>query len=220
METLIVTARLRNGFAASDPWSPSIDGILAYWMLREQLGEAAFTAGAADPGSLHPVEGLPLERIEHQGLWWYACSSPIYDEVAQSLRYYHRRFDARAAERYADVGRRVDVKSGPYKSSRLSQVVHTCAAVQWHVMGDADRIRHLLRRCAAIGAKINTGFGAVAEWTVSPGGEAEIARRRRPLPADYASQHGIEGPVMRWAIRPPSRLRGNQTECVMPDEIR
>jgi len=218
MEPLLVTARLRNGFAASDPWSPALDAILAYWALRERMGEAEFTASAADAATLRPVEGLPLERVEHGGLWWYCCSSPIYTDAAQTLRYYHRRFDATLAERHAEITRkRVEIKAGPYKASRLSQVVHVCGAVQWHVIGDAPEILRLLRRCSAIGAKINAGFGAVAEWRVDPGGDALLARYHRPLPEGYAMEHGVEGPTMPWAIRPPARLRSNQTLCVMPD---
>ncbi len=218
MEALVVTAKLRNGFAASDPWSPALDAILGYWMLREQLGEAAFTAGAADAANLSAVEGLPLERIEHDAWWWYACSAPIYTEAAQTLRYYHRRFDAQAAERHAAITRkRVEVKAGPYKASRLNQVVHTCGGVQWHVVGDASEIRRLLRRCSAIGAKVGAGFGAVAEWTVEEGGDLHTALYHRPLPERYADLKGIDGPRMIWGLRPPARLRDNQTLCVMPD---
>jgi len=224
VEPLIVTARLRNGFAASDSWSPALDAILGYWLLRERLGEAAFTAGAAYSAALGPVEGLPLERIDHGDWWWYACSSPIYTEAAQTLRYYHRRFDAQYSERHAAITRkRVEVKAGPYKASRLSEVVHTCPDVRWHVIGDAAEITRVLRRCTAIGARVGAGFGAVAEWEVSESGfttddmAADLARRHRPVPVEYARQNGIVGPEMIWGLRPPARLRGNQTLCVMPD---
>lgn len=217
MIPLIITARLRNGFAASDPWSPALDGILGYWMMRERLGEAQFTADAAGQASLQTVTDLPLARIEHDGLWWWACSSPIYAEAAQALRYYHRRFDAQAAERHAQLRGRVQTKAGPYKAARLSQIVHVCPAVTWHAVGDADEVRRLLSRCSAIGAKIGAGFGAVAEWTVDAGGDGVLAMRHRPVPADYAEAHTIDGQRMWWGLRPPVRLAENQALCVMPE---
>lgn len=213
---LLITARLRNGFAASDPWSPSLDAILAYWFVRERDGEAACTAAAADTASLHAVEGLPLERITHGDWWWYACSSPIIDEQAQIQRFYHRRFDAVAAERYAKVRGRVQTQAGPYKAARLSQVVHVCPEVRWHAIGDAVEVERLLRRCSAIGAKIGSGFGAVAEWRVESGGDPELARHGRPVVAEYASAHNLGGPRMWWGLRPPARLVSNQALCVMP----
>ena len=218
MEPLIVTARLRNGFAASDPWSPSLDAILGYWLLRESMGEAAFIASAVDAAAQQAVVGLPLERIEYGEWWWYACSSPIYAEAAQTQRYYHRRFDALHAERHAVITRkRVETKAGPYKSVRLSEIIHTCPAVVWHVVGDGAEIQRLLHRCSAIGAKIAAGFGAVAQWTVEQDGDVSLANHYRPLAVDYATAHSVEGMEMWWGLRPPGRLSSNQTICVMPN---
>lgn len=62
MEPIKITAHLRNGFAAADEWSPSLDGILAYWKLYladpEQFN---ITQGRSD--LMEPVDGLPLEKI-------------------------------------------------------------------------------------------------------------------------------------------------------------
>ena len=38
MQSLKVTAHLMTGFATKFDWSPSIDGILAWVVQREQLG--------------------------------------------------------------------------------------------------------------------------------------------------------------------------------------
>src|SRR5690606_581961 len=45
MQPLVVTAYLANAFASPDPWSPALEGILAYWWLRETLGEEEFALG-------------------------------------------------------------------------------------------------------------------------------------------------------------------------------
>ena len=39
MKPLRIVARLSQGYSAADVWSPALEGILAYWALREQRGE-------------------------------------------------------------------------------------------------------------------------------------------------------------------------------------
>lgn len=214
---LRVTAHLANGFASNDPWSPGLDAILAYWAMRERLGEEDFAAGSIDSGAMQPVEGLPLAVEKHGDWWWYQCSAPIYETAAEFSRYFHRRFDSQMAERYLQPKKgRVDTKCGPFKAYRLSARVTVCDRVEWHCIGDAAEIGRLLRRCSAIGYKTGAGHGRVLRWEVGPGGEADLARFHRPLPVDFAQAHGIEGPQLQWSIRPPGRITINQALCVMP----
>lgn len=219
MTPLRITATLRNGFASSDPWSPAIDGILAYWHVREQLGEEQFALTSVDSSAMEPVTDLPLAKTEWQGEWWYQCSSPIYATRAEFLRYYHRRFDIGAAQQYLQPQRgRVETKAGPFKAYRLSARVIVTPEVQWYAVGDSEEVRRLLRRCSAIGAKVGQGFGRVQAWTVETlrelppyGGASD-----RPIPAEYARQIGAEGPMLLWGLRPPGRIRENLCVCVMP----
>jgi len=213
--TLRIVAHLANGFAASDPWSPSIDAILGYWMLRDRMGDEEFSASQAVDSGMAPVEGIPLAMDSHDDLWWYLCSSPIYDQQAEFLRYFHRRFDVQQAERYMEEKKgRVQVTAGPFKNFRLSSVVHACRTVTWHAEGDRAGVALLLRRCHAIGSKIGSGNGRVLRWDVTEDGEAELARLHRPIPEDVAVVR--EGVRMMWGFRPPGRLRENQSVCVMP----
>lgn len=215
MQPLIVRARLRNGFSALDPWSPAIDGILAYWVQRERVGEAEFAV--APDSEMSAVEGLPLGVERHGDDWWWQCSAPLYDCVTQVQRYYHRRFDADLAERHMTPQRaRINVKAGPTKNTRNVANVRVCPEVVWHVIGDGEEIERLLSRCEAIGAKRGQGFGEVTQWTVETGGDESVARHRRPLPVEYAREHEVSGRVLEWSIRPPGRLRENQRVCVLP----
>lgn len=217
MEPLIVTAHLRNGFSAAEPWSPALDGILGYWLLREKLGPDEFFVQAARPDLREPLPRLPLEVQESgYGEWWYAASIPLYEAQREFIQYYHRRFDAHLAERYmVPTKGRVNTKAGPYKAFRLYERVRLTDRVQWHVVGDAGEIRRLLARCTNIGSKASQGRGRVASWEVSAGGDSEKARYLRPLPAEFAEAMGIRGFRIRWGLRPP--VRDTVTDAVIPE---
>lgn len=216
MDALIVTAHMRNAIAVRDPWSPSLDGILGYWRMREYLGVDAFMLQTARPDLREPLQPLPLETVEHGEHWWHACSAPIYEGRAEALQFYHRRFDAQHAERYMRPRKgKVPVKAGPYKNFRLHERLVLAPQVQWHAIGDAGEIRRLLSRCSHIGAKASHGRGRVERWTVEAVGVPEMARYYRPLPKGYAEKRGIEGLEMLWGIRPPARE--HTTACIMPE---
>ena len=215
MKPLTITAHLYSGFASSDPWSPSIDGIVAYWVMRDRLGPDEFALTQGTDYAMSPVEGLPFERVEHDGLWWYACSMPIYQGQATVRRHVHRRFDAFPAERYlVDTGK-VQTQAGAYKNARIAVMQHITPKVVWHAIGDRTEMERWLRRCSHIGGRLAAGFGRVRRWEFGDG-DADTARYRRPLPLDYARQHGISGDVMDYGIRPPVRIAANITPCIMP----
>lgn len=215
MRPLKVTANLCNGFVAMDNWSPMLDGILAYWKLRREDPDGFLTRQARSD-LMVPVEGLPLKRIEQGDLWWWACSFPIYRLHQQHKTYFHRRFDDQYERFMPDGTKTVLTSAGPYKAYRKSLLFRVTQAVEWHCVGDEVTIRDLLRHCHHIGAKPSQGYGRVREWKIDPGDE-KIALFCRPLPKAYAEKHRIDGPLMRWGIRPPGRIEANQTLCVMPD---
>ena len=216
---LQVTAHLAAGYAASDDWSPALDGILAYWIMRERSGDD-FAVQCSDPANMVPIEGLPLMREVWQEQTWWLAASPLAETVARYYRYYHRRFDDEAAAHYLPEGfGRVLTAAGPYKSSRLRHVVRVAPAVVWHCIGNAAEIERLLKRCRHIGRGYSSGLGVVTKWEVTPAGAewpatAHAACFRRPLPADYAERYGIAGMRLPWGLRPPGRL--GRVDCVMP----
>lgn len=216
-----VTAHLPAGYSASDPWSPSLEGLLAYWMLREQLGEEAFALGSigVDPMRVIGPDDLPLAVDRHEEAWWWVASSPIVASVARFPRWFHRRFDlAEAATYTAEAARTVNVKGGQFKNYRIRREVVLTPTLTWHAMGDPDEVRRLLRRCTHIGYGGAKGYGEVARWEVAADGADEsLARTYRPLPAEAATLRGIGGIPMRWGIRPPGRLPEHQILCMMPE---
>lgn len=222
MRPLVVQARLTGaGFASGDRWSPAIDALLGYWAMRERLGVEEAAARAADTSRLEPVEGLPLEVVRWREWWWYACSTPVYEQAAERQKHFHRRFDDGLAARYGPEGlKRVATSAGPYKSARLTATVRVTRLLTWHVVGDQPEIERLLRRCHWIGAKHAQGHGRVLGWEVreseTPEETRNAAYTHRPLPVEYASERGLGGPILWWGVRPPGRLPANQTLCVMP----
>ncbi len=214
---LRVTAHTPGGFATADPWSPSLDGILAYWALRERIGEEAFALGQTGLSPLDEVDGLPLQRDEGGGEWWWCASSPTAAiDHGTHERWFHRRFDGLdAAGRFLDPAvRRVETAGGPWKAARNRIGVRMVPAVTWHAIGDPDEVRRLLRRCTAIGARLGQGMGAVNRWEVAEDGDERLARYHRPLPVAVALERGLDGPVMDWGLRPPARE--HRVPCVMP----
>ena len=205
---LTVTAHTPTGFASGDPWSPAIDGIMAWSFMRKKLG--------ADFGTnldLHPVEGLPLEVISHEGLWWYLAGIPETSEVLhQRYKHFHRRFNSVDAEKWFQ-GRRVETAMGPHKNLRKPHLVTTCASVSWKVVVDPVEIERLVQQVPFIGSGHSRGLGMVARWEVSDGFEGSI---RRAVPVAYAEEHGIRGTLSMHAIRPPKHIPENSVMCVLP----
>lgn len=215
-EPLIVTAHLATAYSVADPWSPSLDGILAYWALRDQLGEEEFALGMTGHRPLVEPD-LPLVRETFDDDWWWQCSSPIVEVDGTFTRYVHRRFDDHeAVNRVPETVRRVLTTGGPYKIYRTPHTMRVTDHVSWHAVGDVCAIQRLLQYCGNIGYGYTKGFGQVREWEISPGGDEYLARFHRPLPVAFATRQGIDGSVMRWGIRPPGRIPEHQTLCVMP----
>jgi CRISPR type IV-associated protein Csf3 len=215
MIPLKITAELFNGFAANDPFSPAIDGILAYWHCRLTMGDDEFIE-AQSTGNLSTVENLQLAKTKFGDDWWYQCSLPIYKTHAEHQHHFHRRFDAFHAETRCDKQGKIETRCAPYKSTRMAVRLIVTRKVVWHVVGDKSEIESLLAHCHAIGAKTGSGYGRVKRWSVQIGGDESLARIHRALPVNYADKHGINGMQIYWGYRPAVRLPQNKTLCVIP----
>jgi CRISPR type IV-associated protein Csf3 len=214
--TLRIVAHLRSGFASKFPWSPSIDGILAYVERMRALGPEEFALTQADLSAQKPNESLPLQMQQYGDTWWYQCSSPIYQAAIIEVRHLHRRFNAVEAETYMEGSRKIETTKGPYKNARFQVQHRVTNRVEWHANGDRAAIEDMLRDVTHIGAKMGAGFGMVRAWEVREDGDEETAVHHRPLPQAYAESHGISGIVMRWGYRPPIRIPENIDICVIP----
>ncbi len=212
MKPLTVTAELANGYITTDPWSPSLDAILAWAALKREYGADLLNR---DPGrdGVTEVE-LPLLRLGEGDDWYYACSSPIPSSGLEHIGYTHKRFDDQLAPYYLEPPRRrtVNTASGRYKNYRMPHSRVVAASVTWHCVGEEGPIEELLADIEAIGKRRGSGHGRVVRWDVGPGTEEteRLAREHRPVP-------GVEGLLMLdWGIRSPGWLVENRRMCRMP----
>jgi CRISPR type IV-associated protein Csf3 len=214
MNAYLITAITPSGYAASDPWSPSLDGIAAYRLMQNRLGpEFAFSQGV--PGKLVTVDDLPIEKTEYGDLWWYQVSAPIPAQKGKKVFYTHRRFDALHAEKNMAGGGKIMTAAGPFKNARTAIETVLTPSVSWHVItDDVGALLELLSPVTHIGRLANAGYGRVTEWLIKHGGNPDLARYHRPVPVAYADKKNIAGLKMTWGLVPPGRI--NRVDCVCP----
>lgn len=220
MIPLTVTARLACGFVAMDPWTPMLDSLLGYEVLRRQLGPAFYEQDPHRDGLIEP--DLPLERRGSGDSWYWAASGPQYAELTQYLRHWHKRFDDAHALDFADTGkaRKVSTASGRYKNWRVPLVCRLSPEIVWHCVGDPAAILDLVMGVTHLGKKIAQGMGAVLGWEVTSAAEDWSERREgrvlRPLPVPecFNAVPGVH--VGEVAIRPPYWWLGHRRRCVLP----
>lgn len=216
-ECLRVTAVLNNGFSSQFNWTPSIDGIIAYQWMKEKLGVNEFIETHGVTSMQSTVDDLPIEKVVFNDIWWYKCSSPIFSLLELNKTHIHRRFNVVEVEtRAAGKLKKIEVTKGAYKNARIPVNNKITGSVEWHVCGDKKEITRLLNTVTHIGSQRRAGFGAVQKWIVEVGGDIEKANLYRPLPIEFAKQHGVNGVEMDWAIRPPAKVVDNMKHCIIP----
>ena len=214
MKPLLVTAHLSHGFSAADRWSPALDGILAYHHLRLKMGVDAFNMSLSN-NEQTTVDDLPVEKVEHNGVWWYACSSPMFDGQGEKIRTFYKKFNIDKSTMIKQKSKMIELTKGALKNYSLTFREISTKKVQWHIVGDKEKIEALLVNCKQIGAQRGKGMGYVTKWTIGEGDEL-TARLSRPIPAAAAKHYGMTG-IMAWrGFRPSVRITANQCVCVIP----
>lgn len=224
MEPLKVTARLIGGYGAYDPWSPSLDAVLAYVALRRKLGHDAFYNTPTDRHGDTP--DLPIARVDVGSDWVWACSWPLPAGAnAADLIHTNKRFDTYYATMLCDNGRKsvVQTKTGPFKSHRTPLRIVACRAVDWHVVGERAGIEDLLSEVTFVGKKHAHGCGQVVRWVVEPEPEdmsvlhEGLLQRSVPWAEPFLAQVSpgtyYEADL---GIRPPYWHRAQVRKCAVP----
>lgn len=207
MIPIVVTASTPGGFLTYEPWTPSLDGILAFSSERERLG--------SDFGTnmdVRPVEGLPLAVTRWGDQWWYECGMPRFTTEFQKEKFIIRRFDTQEAEDRLPGKRKVTTSMGRHKNIRKARLISVGGSVSWAAVGDPDEVKRLLLDMPNVGAGWGRGFGKVAYWRVEER-EEEILR---PVPVQYAVEHGLLGFMANVGLRPPAWLPENQYPSLVP----
>lgn len=172
MTPLRVKARLKR------PCVPG-DGRLPLMLDACLLAGMGYHMGAQAGGDWIDVtvvaaQPLPLARVTHGDLWWYACSQAIPQgrEVSSHI---HRRAPTEHYGQYVGKGS-VSLVAGPDKSLRKPIYSRPeWLEIDWTCVGDETEVRFLLQHCPGVGKYVPHGYGHVEEWTVTPDDTAPSA---------------------------------------------
>lgn len=216
-----VTAHLRTGIGYDLPYGLDLAGILASRMravardLRHQDG-AHVTSPLPDTTEEDPEDmDLPLARCITAGADWHwaaSCAIPTAPDEDPEPRTFYRVVDSAWAHRAADRPLpHVQPSSGPHRDMMMPAPVLLCPSVQWHAIGDPDRIEHLLRGILFLGRRRSVGEGRILHWEIEtlatePDGWSHIHAGEivRPCPEDCAAALAVPYRLGWYALRPPS----------------
>lgn len=224
---LTITAHLASGFAIAHPWGIALDGLLAAELWQSGHPDLPHPADTDTPPDLE----LPLARCDRSGpdLWHWAatCSYPS-PGYRSEVRYHSHSLDQTAVARLAaSMPASLPTRQGRYRNRWMPTIVTLCSTVTWSAIGDADRIRDLLRPVTAIGKHRNRGEGTVLRWTIEPSEQSSFAAGHlhpdgsigRPLPAGCVPSEVECGPPALAGLRPPYMHPGRQEQLHLPPAI-
>lgn len=212
MKPLKVTAHLQQGFSVSNPWSPALDGILAYWHLIGKMGLAQFNNGIANQEQT-TVDDMPISKNE-TGEWYYHCSFPIFTAHRSIITKHHKRFNHDQSKYIKIKSKQLQLTKGIHKNWTWNKELVITDKVEWHIIADKKWLEKMLDNVTNIGGNRKVGSGRVLEWEVVVGDE-NIAKDFRAIPVANLEQKK-EGGIIEWGIRPSTRLPKNRFECFMP----
>jgi CRISPR type IV-associated protein Csf3 len=240
MQPLQITAHLAGSIAISRPEDISLDGLLAYQILRRHFGQDFYSL--PDPKEVLyfarlPLEmrGQPLSTIERmqtgdvwyshtsrdESFWYWACSTAQIVAQGRDTQYWNKRFDTQPnLSKHIDFGGRVEkvlIEQGRYKAYHMPLATMVTDRIVWYAVGDAEMIARLLSPITAIGKKHAQGQGHVLRWEVEPIAEDysewKDGRLMRPIPGPLVrNMHPLD--MQHIAFRAPQWHVLNQAMCV------
>jgi CRISPR type IV-associated protein Csf3 len=244
-QPVAVTAYLAGSIAIARPQDISLDGLLAYQMLRHYLGDAFYTPGGREElrfarlplemrGEASPsVQALKTgdvwmdlrrNRVD-TSFWYWACSSAQMDVKARDTQYWNKQFDVQPSlSKHIDFHGRVEkiiIENGRYKSYHMPLPTLIAEKIVWYAFGDLEQIRALVTPITAIGKKRSYGNGMVLRWEVEPREEDWSEWKdhclMRPLPGPLAIKWARHGgfDIEYTAYRAPQWHDANQAMCIV-----
>jgi len=171
---------------------------------------------------------MPLEKIEVDGEWVWACSSaqiaaPGRDmDEGWNVTRWRKRFDTDPEHSIKDT--QVDITTGDFKSYNAALPYKGVRRLLFFFRGDPEKVQRLVENhVPAIGKKASQGFGAINSVEVSEAENMEGAVYHdeyvfRSIPAQF--MEGVETGIKieRRTTRPPYWHAENQCLAVAPFE--
>jgi CRISPR type IV-associated protein Csf3 len=222
---------LQVKFEMSAPFSTidylRIDGILAFFSLKELLGQDFFNlAGTAvDPVIDAP---LPIEKGRtSKGLWWWHASFGLNSLHRDQITRWKKRWDDEHDDLVKFDGKkaRVDHKAGFFKAYDMPLVLKNAAEVLFCVHGNMAEVERLLRGCKFVGKKRSQGYGEIKRisieetqhdwscWFVDNNDRGADNRPSRAIPMDMETFNGGSAKFREMAYKPPYWHPANNAWC-------
>lgn len=218
-EPLRVTAVLESPVAIDPQHHVALDGVLQWLAVADASGMQPFEA-LGDFKASHADLAIPLHQVESAGRRIACVSHGRPTHAVGVVRLLRRR----ARIERMDLAR-VDTSTAEYKSLQIPLQGMLAWSIEWHVVGDRDRLTALLSRCHALGRGRSGGMGLVFGWRIEPV-ERDLSLRdesgqpARSLPvesAEEARRQFGDGVVLGVVpIRAPYWRRDSQTLCALP----
>lgn len=218
MTPFIVTATLATGrVVLPDPWSGCLDGILAAAVLQNRLGERYGYSNDPDVFVELGRDDLPLATREHDGMWWFEASAPLYAPGEQAGRNpvtenIVGRQDPYTARLWCDkLPKTIQTQGGRYRNILHPVAVQIADSVSWAGNGDVAAVRELLDTITYVGGRRRNGNGKVASWAVEAVDRDDpewlyrdaLPGPTRPVPVGWASTRFDDVFPVPLPIRPP-----------------
>jgi hypothetical protein len=165
-----------------------------------------------------PISDVPI-HVEGRAIPIACCSVGRFSEDAvPTLRYIRKR---PRAENYRT--KIVNIAMAEYKASNIPVATVTCTSITFWVLGDAERLRDLLRDCGHLGAHRSGGLGSVLGWEVTvdatsahwPAWQDERGRLMRSVP-DSLCEYAIGFERRAANLRAPYWHKRTQALCKVP----
>ena len=216
---LQITAHLSNSIAVYDDWSPQLEGLIVYQLLKEKgIASPNPTTEQVKVNMAVIADSIPFEQW--QGI--YKCSGPIYKYKTEQTDKFRKRWEPDGRVNWGKRKAKIDTSQGKEKSYDLPLFLRLTPRIDWFAVGDKTEIERLLKGVTGLGKKRSHGHGQVHLWEVKKIAEdwslSKNGQLTKPIPANKYLDLGLIHPcdVVNWGYRPPAWLPENKTLCVMP----
>lgn len=193
-----------------------IDGLLQRLVVERETGLPSDDVFAECPRGLHPEIQIPVIDVTIAGLP-IACVSwgvpaPI---AAESLRWRRKR-----ARLEALAGHRITIAGGAYKSTNIPVQTLVTPWLDFHLVGDRERVRDLLSDAIAIGRGYSSGLGTILGIEYLPDPEQRAlawqGRPMRSIPLGEGAPLLQDPVVMVTSTRAPYWAGKGRRACAVP----
>ena len=180
---LRVTAHLRAPVAFDRDDGLRLDGALSWVVVALTTGLPPPEAFAGVERGVHVDIPVPIADTELAGWRIAQCSDAALPPVAAEVVRRRRKKPHPEAMALS----KVQTTGGPWKALDIPVASWAAPTLTWWLLGDAERLRALLRELHAIGRGRAGGLGHVDAWSIDDDPAAVDLWRERALPvADHA----------------------------------